>query len=313
MTALNIIGIDVGGTKISAGLVENGAIVSDVYKVATPKSAQEILQAVCGCIDHFTNQFSAPIDCAGIATAGAVDVERGQVISATENLASGYAGINYRERIREQYGCYCFVDNDANAAAFAEHQCGAAKGTQHSITITFGTGVGSGIIINGEVYRGNRFFAGECGHIAIDLTGARACTCGGAGCWEAYAAGRGLEKTYQLIVSQQGNNPQISFCHEILHAIEQSDPVALAAYEQWHQHISAGIINVIYMLSPEMIVLGGGMAKFIQLERIQGAVKARIPFEVSIAKASFDNNSGIIGAALLAGHQYLINNNYSSL
>lgn len=304
MTKSVALGIDIGGTKISAACVFEGKILGDVYKTQTPNSPVKITGVVHDIIDLFTETSKYKFNIVGIATAGVVDIEKGQVKSATENLALGYAGVNFRRLIEEKYKYFCFVDNDANAAAFAEYKFGAARGTTNALMLTYGTGVGAGIIINGDIYRGNNYFAGECGHLNIDIKDGRACTCGGTGCYEAYAAGRGLEKTYQQLVLSAGSTKKPASCKEILVGVKNLDEFCIQAYLLWHQHISAGILNLVYVLSPEVIVLGGGLSKFIDISKIQPFIKEKFPYEVNIVKATFDNDSGILGSAALAESEY---------
>lgn len=303
------LGVDIGGTKISAAVVKEGQLTSDVKIVSTPQQADEIFGAVDELIEFFMNNYK--IDCTGIATAGVVDTETGAVLSATENLASGYSGMNYRQFVREKYGLDTFVDNDANAAAFAEHKFGAAKGCKNSLTVTIGTGIGGGIVIDNKLYRGHGFAAGECGHIQIDVNSQRECTCGKTGCWEAYATGHGLLRTFKELVSEKSsvlalhypglleNVDQLTI-QNILDGVKEADVFCSNIYVEWHYHIASGLVSLMNVLAPECIVIGGGWAEIVDMELIGKFTEKKSPSEVRVIKAHFDNNAGIIGIAALA-------------
>lgn len=288
MTDKLSLGIDIGGTKISAGLVNNGKIVGDILKISTPKMTQEIYNNVIDIIKEFVANNT--VQNIGIATAGVVNTDTGQVLSATENLAKDYKGINYKELVEKEFNIPAFVDNDANAAAIAEHKFGAAKGYKNAIIATIGTGIGAGLIINNEIYRSSTFAAGECGHFIINQGDKRLCTCGKYDCWEAYASGTGLNTTARQYSGLYNS-------YKVFNGVKNNQSDHLEIFNIWHDHLAIGIINLMNILSPECIVLGGSLAEFIDYIKLKELTRNKAPIEAEIKKAELGNNAGIIGIA----------------
>ncbi|MEW5820496.1 MAG: ROK family protein [Cyanobacteriota bacterium] len=313
MTKNIALGVDIGGTKISAACVDTadgkGKIISEVRKFATPDKSENIVGEVIKLIESFKRD--SVFSSVGIATAGVVNIETGQVTSATENLASGYSGTNYKQLIKEKFNLPCFVDNDANAAAYAEHKYGAAKGYKNALVITFGTGIGSGIIIDNKIYRGNGFAAGECGHFSIDVNSERECTCGKKGCWETYATGSGFLKSFKEMVRLKSRelalvypdlvkNVESYTVEDVMDRVTDKDIFCANAYAEWHYHIAVGLIALMNILAPECIVIGGGWSYIINAEYLQTLTNEKSPAEVKIFNASLGNDAGIFGAAAMS-------------
>ena len=190
-----IAGIDIGGTKISGAIIENGITQDDIIIEKTPFCTKDILETAFSIIEKLkTNNDICAI---AIATAGAVNNENSKVIGSTGNLPQDYPTTEFQKVFSEKFNVPTLIENDANAAAFAEFKIGAAKGSLHSITVTLGTGVGGGIIINGKLLKGKSGAAGEIGHIILGIEENRPCTCGQLNCFEAYASGTGFRKTIQ--------------------------------------------------------------------------------------------------------------------
>lgn len=300
MSDKHFLGIDIGGTKIAAAIVSNGKIVSEVKKINTPAESKLILDSVLGLVDFFIDKYT--IKAIGIATAGVADVNNGIVLSATENLADGYSGTNYKSIIKQKYNLDVFVDNDANAAAYAEHKYGAAKELNNAVVLTFGTGIGAGIIINNGLYRGNGYAAGECGHMLINFDSLRSCNCGKNGCWESYASGNGFLTTLKSVVEQYPeykDSIKTDPFDFYMAALKQDLPVAKKTFELWHLHIAAGLIILMNTLSPQCFIIGGGMNNLIDLQYLDDILKDKAPLHPMLKKAQFGNDAGIIGAASL--------------
>ena len=280
--------IDIGGTKTSYCIIdENGQILSDVNKIATEKTVEKIVFNLKKIISDYENE----VDCVAIATAGAVNLENDKVISSTGNLPKGYRDINFTELSSKKV----FVENDANAAAWAEYKIGAAKGHHNTIIVTLGTGVGSGIIVNDRLMKGKNGAAGEM-HFKLYPDKRRKCTCGSYDCWEAYASGSGLKKTAEEIY----NNENIT-TYDVINAIKIGDKKALETFEKWENDIIAGCVGLTNIFDPDSIVMSGSMAQFLDYEKIENAVNSDIcTTPTRILKADFDNNAGMIGVALLA-------------
>ena len=180
------LGIDIGGTKILYGIVnEQGEVVSEIQKTATPKTADEIYSTLEKIIDENYDN----IDVVGLSSAGAVNIENTRVLSSTPNLPDGYNQIDFSTLCDKKV----YVENDANCACAAEYKNGAAKGFRTVLMITIGTGIGGGVISDGKLFRGSSGNALEVGSMKIFADKRQKCTCGRYDCWESYASGTGLK------------------------------------------------------------------------------------------------------------------------
>jgi len=279
---------DIGGTKIYSTVIdETGNIVAEIDKFSTPKTIE-------GIKDILTTQISkyeADINGVAIATAGAVNNENTGVIGSTGNLVDGYYKINFSSLSSKKV----FVENDANAAAWAEYKIGASKDCGISIMLTLGTGVGGGIIINNELLKGKSGAAGEM-HFKMYTDKRRKCTCGAWDCFEAYASGTGLKLTAEEML----NNPQIT-TYDVIDGVKNNDEKMIEVLNRWQDDIIAGIIGLANIFDPDCVVLSGSMAEFVNAKKIEQEVNNEIvttPTSIRIATAG--NYSGMIGAALLA-------------
>lgn len=282
------LGIDIGGTKIYAATVdENGKILDIPEKFATPKTLDGIKETLSNIIKKQAKDASI----VAIATAGAVNNENTKILSSTANLVEGYSGIDFQSLSPEKP---VFIENDANCAAWAEHCAGAAKGARHSITLTLGTGVGGGIIIDNKLLKGKAGAAGEM-HFKMSLERKRPCTCGTYDCFESYASGRGLALTYRDIL-----NKDIS-TYQLIERAKEGDAGCILALDIWQRHIADGIIGLNDIFDTEIVVLSGSMAEFTEVEYIENLVnKEIVTTPVRVKHAAAGNFAGLIGAALLA-------------
>ena len=282
------LGIDIGGTKIYAAIVdENGKILTEPEKFATPKTVEGIKETLSNIIEKYAKSVSV----AAIATAGAVNLENTKILSSTANLVEGYSEIDFRSLSPKTP---VFIENDANCAAWAEHTVGAAKGSQHSITLTLGTGVGGGIIINNKPLKGKAGAAGEM-HFKMSLERRRPCTCGTYDCFESYVSGRGLALTYRDVI-----NRDIS-TYQLIERAQKGDAGCILSLDIWQRHIADGLIGLNDIFDTEIFVLSGSMAEFVEVEYVQSLVNKEIVTTPTMVKhASAGNFAGLIGAALLA-------------
>lgn len=303
------LGIDIGGTKISMACVQNGQIVSQILSYPTPKIAKDILETVLGGIDVLTKE--CDIKAVGIATAGAVDKENTKVVGSTGNLPNGYSEINFKNEIETKYGIKTLVENDANAAAYAEFKIGAAVGHMNTITVTLGTGVGGGIIVEGKLVRGKSGAAAEVGHMPLTWEKKRRCTCGDWDCWESYASGTGYaitarEMALEIPLEQrkgilEDKNAANLTTHDVIAGLKQGDEFCKKVHERWIECVLMGLINLTNIFDPESIVLSGGMAKFVDFEDLNKRLDARCHIsKTTIIHAKAENNAGILGGAMLA-------------
>lgn len=278
--------IDVGGTKIYNTIInEKGEILAEVEKHHTPKTFKEIKAL----FEEIISKYEKEVDVIAFATCGAVNNSNNAILGSTGNIAKEYPTMDFKSLSKKPV----FVENDANAAAWAEHVIGSSKGMPYSVMLTLGTGVGGGIILDNKLYKGKNGAAGEM-HFKMRTDKHRKCTCGSYDCFEAYASGTGLKRTAEEI----SGDPDIT----TYDVIENKDrPMMKKILETWQNDILEGIIGLANIFDPDVIVLSGSMAEFVDIEYLEKQANKEIvttPFKV--VKASAGNYSGMIGAALLA-------------
>ena len=278
--------IDVGGTKIYSTIVnEKGEIVGEIEKFSTPKTFAEIKSL----FKDIINRHEKDVDVIAFATCGAVNNSNDGILGSTGNIAPEYPSMDFKHLSTKPV----FVENDANAAAWAEHIIGSSKGMSYSVMLTLGTGVGGGIILDNKLYKGKNGAAGEM-HFKMRTDKHRKCTCGSFDCFEAYASGTGLKKTAEEI----SKNPNIT-TYDVIR--NNYCPNMKKIIETWQNDILEGIIGLANIFDPDCIVLSGSMAEFVDIEFLEREANKQIvttPFKV--LRASAGNYSGMIGAALLA-------------
>ena len=297
-----ILAIDVGGTKLVYSIInEKGEFLSDIKKTSTPKNINELEKLFKTIIKENEDN----IDMTAFATAGAVNITNTKVESSTPNMPNGYNSLDFSKLSKKPV----YVENDANAAAWAEYKVGAAIGENNTITITLGTGVGGGFIIDGHLLRGKSGRGGEVGSMKINGRN-RICTCHRKNCFEAYASGIGLKKTanetalndetFKTSIFREKNPDDIT-TYDIIEGVKQKDNFSLKVFNIWKQDLIIGLINITNIFDPESIIISGGMGEFIDTKEIENAINSEIvvsPVKIKLAKAG--NYSGMIGAALLA-------------
>jgi glucokinase len=314
------IGIDLGGTNIAAGIVnEDGQII---YKESIPTQKKRNQQAIMEdmaklslkLLDEAGIKFQE-LQSIGVGSPGSPNPDEG-IIIYNNNL--GFRNAPIRKVIQKEIPVPVYLDNDANCAALAEGLLGAAGGVKYSVTITLGTGIGGGIIMNNEIYSGFNNAGAELGHMVI-LSGGKECTCGRKGCWEAYASATALIKLTQeaalknhdsLLYTLVDGDLTLITAKTSFDAAKQGDPVANKVVQDYIGYLSEGVINIINIFQPEILVLGGGVSKQgdyllnLLLERINQDAYSReeIP-KTKLRTALLGNDAGIIGAALLGFSQ----------
>lgn len=310
------VGIDLGGTNIAAGLVnEEGKIV---YKDSVPTNSHrhyaEIVKDMADLTLRVIKGAGVSIDEVkniGIGSPGTPNCDEG-VLVFSGNL--NFRNVPLRSEMQKYINLPVLLDNDANCAALAEGVAGSAKGAKHSVTITLGTGIGGGVIIDGKIYSGFNFAGSELGHSVIICDGEQ-CTCGRKGCWETYASATALIRQTKRAAEE---NPQ-SLINKIIDgdfsridaktafdAAKQGDEVGDKVVKQYIKYIAEGLINVINIFMPEVIVIGGGVCKEGEylLKPLRELVSAgafsreEIP-QTQIRTALMGNDAGVIGAAML--------------
>lgn len=309
------IGIDLGGTNIAAGIVdENGKIL---YKKSVPTGAGrpkeaiiEDIASLCRTLCAENNVDFADIASVGIAVPGGVDEETGEILF-TPNIP--FTGINIGEILSEKLdGKRVGVCNDANAATIAEVLAGAAKGANNAVMITLGTGVGGGIVIDKKIYSGSNGLAGELGHFVIQMGGEK-CGCGRRGCFEAYASGTALirmTKEELNVCFMSGEATLMAESSKIsartaFEAFKAGDKAAARVIEKYTDALASGIISLINIFQPDVFIIGGGISgegQFL-IDLLQPKVDAEefsrdAKKRARLCTATCGNDAGIIGAAL---------------
>lgn len=280
--------IDVGGTKIYNTLINNsGEIISDVEKHSTPKTYSEIIDLFKNIISKYEDE----IDTVAFATCGAVNNTNDGILGSTGNIAKEYPKTDFKSLSKKPV----YVENDANCAAWAEHIIGASKGYPYSVMLTLGTGVGGGIILDNKLYKGKSGAAGEM-HFKMSRKNSRPCTCGSNDCFEAYASGTGLRVTAVEI----SGNPDIT-TYDVIAGVKSNDKLMTEIFNTWQNDIINGIIGLADIFDPDVFVLSGSMAEFVDTDYITQKVNSEIVTQpTKVVKAQAGNYSGMVGAALLA-------------
>lgn len=287
--------LDVGGTKIYNAIVnENGEIISEIEKHATPKTFDEIKKTFIEIIKKHEND----VDVIAFSTCGAVNNQNSKILGSTGNIAKGYPQMPFLELSTKPV----FVENDANCAAWAEHEIGASVNCPTSVMITLGTGVGGGIIIDNKLLKGQNGAAGEM-HFKMYSDKRRKCTCGSWDCFEIYASGTGLKITAQEMLKDQNVTT-----YDVMNGVKNKNQKMLDVYHRWEEGITNGIIGLANIFDPDCVVLSGSLAQFVETDKVEKIVNQEIcTTPTRVVKATAGNYSGMIGAALLAFQKGVIN------
>lgn len=287
--------LDVGGTKIYNAIInENGEIISEIEKHATPKTFDEIKKTFIEIIKKHEND----VDVIAFSTCGAVNNQNSKILGSTGNIAKGYPQMPFLELSTKPV----FVENDANCAAWAEHEIGASVNCPTSVMITLGTGVGGGIIIDNKLLKGQNGAAGEM-HFKMYSDKRRKCTCGSWDCFEIYASGTGLKITAQEML----NDLNIT-TYDVMDGVKNKNQKMLDVYHRWEEDITNGIIGLANIFDPDCVVLSGSLAQFVETDKVEKIVNQEIcTTPTRVVKATAGNYSGMIGAALLAFQKGVIN------
>jgi glucokinase len=304
-TSQTAIGIDFGGTSIKSAVVRGGKIAERGDSI--DPQAYVSPEALIGAIVAMTEKLrAAHPDVAGIGVGlpGFVDSVHGIVHSLT-NVA-GWIEIPLCRMLVEQTGLPATIENDVNAMTYGEWKYGAAQGAKHAICITLGTGVGGGLILDGRLYRGAQLAAGEIGHSSIDYRG-RTGPYGNFGGLEEYVGNRQIAERAVALYAADGVSKTIEQCtpRDLAAAARQGDRIARNLWAELGDEIGAALANAVWILNPDTIVIGGGVAKAgdILFEPIRQSVASRtmklIHENLNIVPATLGNDAGIIGNAAL--------------
>ncbi len=310
------IGVDLGGTNIAIGIVDDDKkiVLKKSIPTACPRSAEEIVDDIVKTINELcesTNISFNDLKWIGIGTPGSVNSETG-VVERAHNL--GFFDTPLKNLICEQVNVNCFVENDANAAAYGEFLAGAAKGSKDAICVTIGTGIGGGIIIDSKIYSGSNFFGAELGHMVIEMNG-KQCNCGRKGCMEQYCSATALigqtkdamqQNKDSLLWQECGGDIEKVNGRTAFDAMRKGDATAKKVVDTYIGYLGCGCTNLINIFQPDILMIGGGISK--EGETLLAPIReyaTRESFDCNpikatkIVAAELGNDAGIIGAAML--------------
>jgi glucokinase len=308
-----IIGIDFGGTFVKLGKVTGSGKISSKSFFATGDfmSKEELISEILRHAGALIGKDKGKILGVGVGMPGQIDYKKGIIHNLTN--VKGWREVPLREILRKKINLPVYLDNDANVACIGEAVWGAARGYNNIVCITLGTGVGGGLIINGEVYRGINFSAAETGHICIDKNGPL-CNCGSYGCMEAFVGNRYIVKNVvkrlkngeRSILLKLADGKFSNITPKLIdRAAKKGDSFSIRIWKEVGENIGIGLASIINLLNPDIIVIGGGISKTgkILLDAIRDSVKKRA-LAVSlkglkIIRAKFVDDAGVVGAAAL--------------
>ena len=312
---MSYIGIDVGGTNLVAGLVdEQGNILK---KASRPVDRSMSDAALCGELAALAEEACLAggaareeVQAVGVGIPGLVDNDRGVVVT-TANMP--FRDTPLRALFQQRWDVPVYLGNDANCAALGEYWAGAARGCSPTVLITLGTGIGGGMVVDGKLFTGFANSGMEVGHM-ITRPGGLTCGCGNRGCWEQYGSASGLIRMTREAMEENPDSLLWELCGGDLEKVQgrtpfqaakEGDKTALAVLEQYRQELALGIINLINILQPQVICMGGGvsnaedellLAPLKELVR-QGSFDKTMP--TRLVRAYLGNDAGVVGAALL--------------
>ena len=308
------VGVDVGGTKVLGGVVDASGKVLATSRRDTPREGGgELTKTIAEVALELMQEHS--ITAVGVSAAGFVSSDR-KTMLATPNIAD-WNGVQLDVELTKLIGLPVVIENDANAAAWGEAKFGAGRNQAHMMMLTIGTGVGGGIVVNSELYRGAFGIAAEFGHLRVVPEG-HLCGCGARGCFEQYASGSALRRHAREAISASPDLARNLLARgdgtidgltgqAITDAAREGDAVALAAFQTTAQYLGAGIASLAVLLDPSCVVIGGGVidAGEILLAPTREAMKRYMPFAgkhpyPEIVAAELGNEAGLVGVADLA-------------
>lgn len=311
-----VIGVDLGGTKIVTALCDSECrIIARVKTDTMPeeginKTIRRINESIYRVIE-MSDICPTSISGIGISAPGPLDASRGIILHAA---SMGWHDVPLRDLISMEFGIPAYLENDANAAAYGEARAGAGRNFGNIVYITVSTGIGSGIVVNGSVFRGKHDAAGEFGHICVELEG-RECSCGNKGCLQAYASGTAISKIARervldypdsSILKLARRNPQLINCMTVEKAAYEGDSLAVKIWHEAGARLGQGISILMQLLDPDIVIIGGGVSRAWNLfyEQMAQTVKKHtyslISNDMLIVPAQLGENAEVVGACLIA-------------
>ncbi len=309
------LGFDIGGTNIRGIALRPDFSFGEMILHPCEDDQEKIIRTVVKLTDQIQEKEKLEIGCIGVGVAGFVD--RSGVVQTSPNLST-FVDFPLLDKLRQELGIPVLIENDATSATWAEVQLGVAKESQNVVMVCLGTGIGAGLYFNSELFRGSAGYAGEVGHMTVMPDGLP-CPCGRFGCWERYASGSSLGNIAEAMKldgelgSLGSNSDETPFDSErIGHLALSKNKEALKVLGQYSNWVALGLVNLVNILDPELVVIGGGITELGELlldpvrksfENITPESSLRTKDMVVLAK--FGKKSGAIGAALLAKQKFL--------
>lgn len=307
------IGIDVGGTKVAAGVVdEDGQVLARTRRATPSRSPKHVEETIAAVVAELREDHE--VVAVGVGAAGFIDEKRATVLFAP-NLV--WRDEPLKAALQELVDLPVVVENDANAMAWAEHRFGAGKGESHLVCVTVGTGIGGGMVLDGQLYRGRFGIGAEFGHMTM-VRGGRRCGCGQRGCWEQYCSGRALLREAREIADVDaahgarllelgGGRPEGITAEAVTQAAREGDPAAVECFRVIGEALGQGLADLSCVLDPGAFVIGGGVSDAGDLllepgrasyaRHLSGAAYRPV---APILRAALGNEAGLVGAADLA-------------
>ncbi len=309
------IGIDLGGTNIVAGVVDDNfnILATAKCKTACPRPAEEIVADMARVAKEAVEKAGISMQDVrgvGVGSPGTCNKDTG-IVERSNNL--GFINLPMCKMLEEMLGVKVAIENDANAAALGEFKAGAAKGANSCVCITLGTGVGGGVIIDGKVFSGANFAGTELGHTVINV-GGEPCSCGRKGCWEAYASATALVRQTRRAMEANKDSKMWEIAGSLekvdgrtaFDAMRAGDAAGAAVVDAYIYYIAVGIIDMINIFQPDVLCVGGGICKegdtllvplkkYIEAERYSQHTEK----QTALCVAKLGNDAGVIGAACL--------------
>ncbi|MGI9622758.1 MAG: ROK family protein [Acidimicrobiales bacterium] len=307
-----VVGFDIGGTNVRGVALRHDQSVGDTIKMARTEDPADLVDTVAALTEQIAEIEGSRVVGVGVGCAGIVD--NLGVVRTSPNIPS-LVQFPLKDQLDERMGIETVVDNDATTAAWAEVRMGAARGCDDVAFVALGTGIGTGFVLGGNLHRGATGFAGESGHMTIVHDGL-ACVCGRRGCWERYASGTAFGRLAReaaaagradVLLRLAGGDPQAVTSEQAAVLVSEDDPEALMILAEVGYWTAVGLANLVNILDPSMIVIGGGLADIGAplINAIRDAYpKVMIDHEIRgpvvIEQSRFGGRSGAIGAAALA-------------
>ena len=300
------VGIDMGGTTVKYGVVRGHEMLDEREPLPTPafKGPKPLLRELSARIAELQRKHKG-IAAIGMGVPGFADITRGYVHELTN--VEGWQRVHVAKALTAGTGLPAFVENDANAMCYAEFLHGAGRGAQNMIAVTLGTGVGGGLVLGGQLYRGSTYGAGEIGQMGIDYAG-RMGEHGNVGALEKYVGNREVTARARELYAKARCRVAAEDCEPraLSAAARRGDPVALKVWDEFTAHLAAGLSAAVWLLNPDRIVIGGGVARAgkILFDPLQAKLRAQLAESfrkgLKVVPAKFGNDAGMIGSAAVA-------------